>query len=99
VSFRRFGELPGRRDVYDGSEAGRLLEDMLVFGDALDTDINFCLYGGHIVARNLRWNIVAGISARCRMDVTLYRYPPNTAVDADYDAEESEIAPVVHAGT
>jgi len=70
---------------------------MLAYSDAVDTDNNFCLHGGHAVACNLRWNTPAGISARCRMDVTLHRYPPNTVMDADYDAEESEIA--VHAGT
>jgi len=65
---------------------------MLAYSDAVDTDINFCLYDGHIVACNLWWNIVASISARCRMDVTLHRYSPNTVVDADHDVEESEIA-------
>lgn len=70
---------------------------MLVYSDAVYIDNNFYLYSSHSVASNLRWKTIAGVRTRCWMDITLYRCPTDTVVDADCDAEESEIA--VHAGT
>lgn len=64
---------------------------MLVYSDAVDTNNDFHLYCGHLVAFDLWWNIIAGIRARHRMDDTLCWCPSDTAVDADRSVEELEI--------
>lgn len=92
----RSRELFGGRGIYAGPKAERLLEDMLVYSDAIDTNNNLHLYRGHLVAFDLRWNIVAGIRARHWMDDTLHRCSSDTAVDGDRDVEESGTA--VHTG-
>jgi len=63
---------------------------MLVYNDAVDTDNNFHLYCGHLVAFDLRWNIVPWICACHWFDDTLHWCPSNTAVDANRNVEKSQ---------
>lgn len=65
---------------------------MLVYSDAVVINNDLHLYGGQSVAFDLRWDIIAVVRARCRMDDTLHRCSPNTVVDVHCDAKESRTA-------
>lgn len=87
----RSGEFLGRYGIYAGPKTELLLENMLVYNDAVDTNIDLHLHHGHFVAFDLRWSIIAGICARHRMDDTLHWRFADTAMDADRNVEELEI--------
>jgi len=86
----RSGKLFGRFGIYAGPKTKHLLEIMLVYNDAVDTDNNLHLYCGYLVAFDLRWNIVPWICACHWFDDTLHWCSSNTAVDVDRNVEESQ---------
>jgi len=88
----RFRELFGGLRIYAGPKAKRLLEDMLVYSDAVYIDNNLHLYHSHLNAFDLWWNIVTWIRACYWMDNTQHWCCSNTVMDADCDVKESKIA-------
>lgn len=62
---------------------------MLVHNNSVVADNDLHLYGDHLIAFDLQWNVVARPCPRRWMDSTLLRYISNPAMDVDRSAEES----------